>query len=83
MTDNPYSASLTGPPKRLPDDVPGRLRHRSFRNRQFFAFSHWQIMKRLRSEVEEFVDNQIGVENVVSVSEYLGEIVVWYRTVKS
>ena len=83
MPYNPYSAPLTGPPKRLPESVAGLLRHRTFRNQRWFAFSHRRMMERLRAEAADFVDTRVGVENVVSVAESFGEVVVWYRTTNS
>lgn len=82
MTEkNPYAAPLTGPIKRIPDDVAGTLRHRVFRNRRWFFFSPRQMLKHVRLEVERFVDAEVGVENVLTISEtpYPVEIVVWYR----
>ena len=84
MNNNPYAPPAAPPTHHPPDDIPGLIRSREFRE-GFFAmsFSTTKLMRRLRERVEVFINTEVGVHNVVAINEHTGfdySIVVWYRT---
>ena len=66
-----------------------RIRHKQFLGKTFYfspkATSLDELREKVRQQAEDFINMEIGVDNVISVSEHamsLGPftVVVWYRS---
>jgi hypothetical protein len=58
------------------------LKHKSFQPGRRIWWSKRDIIEgheRLREEAENFINSSIGADKVVSVTERLHEVTVWYR----
>lgn len=81
MNANPYSALVT--PVSVESRAPqAGLRHRVFRKKPFLTFTTTKIMKTLREQAEAFVNDEVGAEHVVAITEHVGfdfSVTIWYR----
>lgn len=81
MNDNPFKSPVDG----TDGQKPAEIQFREFTAQGFsFHFSTTAYRNEIRARVQTVIANQIGVENVVSITEHveaLGtfSVVVWYR----
>jgi hypothetical protein len=80
---NPYASphAENGPEKKQTVNT-GFVRHRAFAHKStFWGLTIGHSRERLRAQAEEFINAQVGAENVVSIVEHESppDVVVWYR----
>jgi hypothetical protein len=86
MDPNPYASPAVS--RSVPDTETGgkvSIHHRTFGGRAMsFALTQQAYRDDVRREAQDFVNSEIGADNVISIIEHAGSfqvfsVVVWYR----
>jgi hypothetical protein len=90
MDPNPYASPQSPPPPLSRPESSGSIRYRVFRAPVFsFVLTPQNIYDEARRKAVDFINVEIGHENVVSIVEHPSGImepftvVVWYRVVST